>query len=166
MKSNQDPEVATTDLQIEIRSTCSLETARSVTAIFASSLAPLVDELSVAAIRLAIAEATTNLARHGCAGGPLYARLSLRGNEVQMTLADRGEPFDPRRFKRPDFDPMDVNSLPTHGMGLALIHDTMDTVDYVSRDGENFMTLEKRVERQSTTSHVTVVTNREIERTK
>jgi len=46
-----------------------------------------------------------------------------------------------------DYDPDDLASLPEGGMGLYLLHSLMDHVDYVSRDGRNVLTLERRFRR-------------------
>lgn len=42
-----------------------------------------------------------------------------------------------------DFDPGDIQSLPESGMGLQIIHEIMDEVDYRSDAGVNRLSLMK-----------------------
>ena len=138
------------DLKLEISTTTTLRSAREISSTFSAVLAPVIDAESGAAIELAVAEICTNLAKHGSGGHgetPLTATLKFDGDTVCIVLRDRGLFWDPREFTRPEVDPSRPETLPTCGMGLSIVNDVMDAIDYERRGEENVMTLTKHVAR-------------------
>jgi anti-sigma regulatory factor (Ser/Thr protein kinase) len=138
------------DATLELRTNSTLAAVRGISTAFAATLRTLVPEQLAAAVQLAVAEACTNLVKHGARGREdllLTARLDVGGGAVRVTLIDRGTPFDVRSFERPERWHEEPANLSSCGRGLALIHDLMDRVEYEVRDGENVMTLTKYLSR-------------------
>lgn len=99
---------------------------------------------------LAVVEAVTNIIRHGgIAGSGQAIDLELRreGTAVEIVITDRGSPIPEDALARShaalDFDPDDIDNLPTGGLGLALIREVSDVFDYSSAGGVNTMRLVK-----------------------
>lgn len=98
-------------------------------------------------IEISIVEAVTNAIRHSYLLEPdqeVCVSLSCKECRVELEVADHGIPMNPAqvellRHGSPvlDFDETDVTALPEGGMGLEIIHRSMDEVDYVSSEGQN-----------------------------
>ena len=102
------------------------------------------DETSVFQVELCVVESVTNAIRHGyklAAGNEVTVVLSVSAGTVQVEVSDDGEPMPPESRTALcqgstvfDFDAADLDSVPEGGMGLQIIHATMDRVEY-STDG-------------------------------
>ncbi len=102
------------------------------------------DETSVFQVELCVVESVTNAIRHGyklAADNEVTVMLSVSGGSVVVEVADAGEPM-PEESREAlcngsevfNFDETDLDSVPEGGMGLQIIHSTMDRVEY-STDG-------------------------------
>jgi serine/threonine-protein kinase RsbW len=60
-----------------------------------------------------------------------------------MQIIDSGISRDSFVIKDLDYDPNDIDNLPESGMGLYLIKQLMDDLDYYSINGKNYFTLRK-----------------------
>lgn len=63
---------------------------------------------------------------------------------VVIRLTDRGVPFDPLARETPDTT-LPLEQRPIGGLGIFLVREMMDTVDYEYTDGCNVLTVTKRV---------------------
>ncbi|MBN1444396.1 MAG: ATP-binding protein [Planctomycetes bacterium] len=138
------------DLKFEVTTTCTLLAVRRISSLLRRLLLHLLAKRFVYTLELAVAEICSNLVRHGARGReglPLLVRLELKESTAYLTIQDRGLPFDPRNFKRPAFDVNNPQTLPVSGLGLPLVHDTIDAIDYQSENGVNTITLVKHVTR-------------------
>ena len=99
---------------------------------------------SINGVLLAIEEACTNVIRHAYLYGPGSIRLKIKvyQDRVVFSIFDRGRKFDFDHSEVPDLDRY-VRTGRKGGLGLYLIRKMMDSVDYVSRDGENELRMEK-----------------------
>ncbi len=85
-------------------------------------------------IVLGVDEACTNAIRHACAGKPDSTyRITFRTAKewLEIQLEDSGEPASPDSVvpgERPD--PADASDLRPGGLGLHLIHEVFDQVDF------------------------------------
>lgn len=81
-------------------------------------------------IHIAVGEALTNAYRHGSpdkgVSKILMRCLSCR-KAVVIEVADEGEPFDPTAVSDPD-----ISLMRDHGMGLFLMRQAMDVVEFVA----------------------------------
>jgi serine/threonine-protein kinase RsbW len=91
----------------------------------------------------AVGEAFNNIAVHGyrdVAPGMVEIDVTVDGlGRLAVEMRDYGRSFDPRKVRPPDLD-----ALPESGMGLYIMNEVMDEVDY--RPGSpNVLTLVKRL---------------------
>ncbi|MCE5315523.1 MAG: ATP-binding protein [Armatimonadota bacterium] len=79
-------------------------------------------------IQIAVGEALTNAYRHGSPEKGV-SKIKLRcmtcANAVVVEIEDEGEPFDPNAVSDPD-----PGELRDHGMGIYLMRQAMDVVDF------------------------------------
>lgn len=101
------------------------------------------------AAELAITEATTNIIKHGYLQR-LHEKiefiLTIQNNMLEIIIKDHGQSIPESYFSQADgrvfdFDLNDILSLPEGGMGLSLIKQSVDHVEYRNIDGENWLTL-------------------------
>lgn len=79
--------------------------------------------------------------------GPATVRFDVEGDPpcVVITFIDRGIPFDPLAEERPDVSHLPMAKRPIGGLGLFMVKKTMDDISYVHKDGQNMLTLRKRI---------------------
>ena len=106
-------------------------------------------DIVVYQIELAVVEAVNNAIKHAYgseAGHPVEVIVSVDDKRLQFKICDEGEA---RRFLQKktdlDFDPRNKISLPEGGMGLHIMEQVMDEVNYFVRDGRNCLVLSKRL---------------------
>jgi serine/threonine-protein kinase RsbW len=82
-------------------------------------------------VQLAVDEACTNVINYAYAGGvgPIILSLELVGEEIIITVTDRGTPFDPTTVPPPDTS-SDVDERKIGGLGIFFIRQIMDSVSY------------------------------------
>ncbi len=83
---------------------------------------------------LGVDEACTNAIRHGCKGLPDDTfRVVFRSVDgwMEIQLEDSGEPAPPEAFARDDAPaPANADDLRPGGLGLHLIHEVFDAVEF------------------------------------
>ncbi len=103
-------------------------------------------------IELGVVEAVTNVIKHSYSkkpNGTVKIMMQFEEEIVQIMIQDSGEPLDTNRVDLTgrnviDFDPKDKKNLPEGGMGLFLINQSMDHINYLSENGVNTLTLLKK----------------------
>jgi serine/threonine-protein kinase RsbW len=98
-------------------------------------------------IDLCVVEAVTNCVKHAynqMPGHKVEVDISLYDDRISFSISDHGEHMEIFQTPRLEFDPEDVEHLPEGGMGLYIIHQTMDEVSYKTEAGKNTLTLTKR----------------------
>lgn len=65
-------------------------------------------------------------------------------NQLDITIRDRGKPFDPTRNEDPDID-LPVEERPIGGLGIFLIRKIMDEVNYERLGEENILRMSKKI---------------------
>ena len=88
-------------------------------------------------------ELITNVLTHGEAENVTVA-LSLAPGLLTVTVADDGHPFNPLDAPVPDTT-LSLEEREVGGLGIHLIRNMMDDVEYVYRDGFNELTLSVEV---------------------
>jgi anti-sigma regulatory factor (Ser/Thr protein kinase) len=89
-------------------------------------------------IVLAVDEACCNAIRHSYQGDPdqtLYLRLNARGQALEVELRDEGVPAAPERVQRKELTTPAVESLTPGGLGIPLIYQVFDDVEFIPGDG-------------------------------
>ncbi len=87
------------------------------------------DELDVDAVELALAEALSNVIRHGYRGDPtqrIELQIEIDQERMCVSVRDSGPPFEPRELVPTDFE--------TPGPGGYGLRMTEELVDEVKRD--------------------------------
>lgn len=98
-------------------------------------------------VKLCIAEAVNNAIIHAYGreqGHPVEVEVERLADRVVCRIADFGQPMPEGAWRRKpqlDYCPKDVAGLPEGGMGLYIMHQVMDRVEYASEGGRNVLTL-------------------------
>jgi len=99
------------------------------------------------AVNLALDEVVTNIVRHGFddpAGQLLEAHILAEKGELTTVVTDPGRRFDPMDVPPPDLTaPLAERSL--GGLGVHLVRNLMDRVEYRRENEKNVLTLHKRI---------------------
>ena len=97
-------------------------------------------------VEICLTEALNNVIKHAYKGeGPNKIEVDVTLNEriLEIKILDQGTSRDSLVVKDLDFDPEDISSLPESGMGLFIIKQLMDEIEYYSLNGQNYFTLRK-----------------------
>jgi anti-sigma regulatory factor (Ser/Thr protein kinase) len=106
-------------------------------------------EDSVGDIELCADEAVTNVVEHAYQYDPkksLTVELVMERETLRIIVRDQGKPFDPRG-SQVDLD-KHISERRTGGLGRFLIGSFMDQVDYQRENGENVLTMTKKITRE------------------
>lgn len=101
----------------------------------------------VFALTLSLDEVVTNVISYAYADvrdHPINVHLRLAGDVVHAEVIDDGRPFNPIDVPAPDLDaPIDKRRI--GGLGVHLVREMMDELDYRRENGRNILALSKRV---------------------
>ena len=76
--------------------------------------------------------------------GQIRVRVEIRDDRVAViTLEDRGIPFNPLK-EEPDIHLL-LEDRPVGGLGIFIVRQTMDEVDYDYKNGKNVLCLKKKI---------------------
>lgn len=95
---------------------------------------------------LALEELVTNCVKYGyddSAEHLIEVTLSLQDGELVMTVIDDGRAFNPLDLPPPDTS-LAIEDRPIGGLGIHMLRQMSDRMDYERRDGKNHVTLRKR----------------------
>ena len=100
------------------------------------------------AICVAIEEVFVNVANYAYPNGSGDMTLSIGFEEANRTvtfsMADKGIPFDPLQKPDPDIT-LSAEDRQIGGLGIFITKKTMDTVSYAYENGENILTMIKKI---------------------
>jgi len=96
-------------------------------------------------IVIAVNEACMNIIQHAYEGDPLgqiCVEITKAGDQLRFELTDTGKPIDPTRIR-----PRDLEDIRPGGLGVHLISEIMDSVEYLrsSNGHANVLTMVKRI---------------------
>ena len=94
-------------------------------------------------LTLSLDEIVSNVIRHGYSDTNdhvVEVRLSVHNGVVTSVIEDDGHPYDPRESPEPDLS-MPVEQRGPGGLGIFLVRQMMDSIDYARRDGRNILTV-------------------------
>ena len=100
------------------------------------------------AVCVAIEEVFVNVARYAYKGAEGDVSLGIgfdkESRTVTFRMTDRGVPFDP--LKKPDPDiTLSADEREIGGLGIFITKKTMDSVEYAYENGENILTMIKKI---------------------
>ena len=101
-------------------------------------------------LELACDEACTNVIEHAYGGedqGDLTVQFQVRGDQFEITIADSGQPFAPEQVKKPDIPQSadEAEKLKVGGLGLHIIRQVMDSIEYTFTPGHNALVMRKQL---------------------
>jgi serine/threonine-protein kinase RsbW len=99
------------------------------------------------ALNLALEEVVTNVifyAYEDEAEHHIFIRLSIWKGEVVAEVEDDGRPFNPLEVPRPDLE-SPLEERPIGGLGLHLVRNLMDEVQYRRHNDRNLFLIRKSV---------------------
>ncbi len=105
-----------------------------------------IDELIRNAFNICLTEALNNVIKHsykGEKGKLINVKVIKEKDFVEIYIIDEGIPRESLEIKNLDYDPEDLYNLPESGMGLFIIQQLMDELDYYSVNGKNYFILKK-----------------------
>jgi len=98
-------------------------------------------------VNVALDDLLTNALSHGRTGRDpclVTVEVELDHERVTVTLTDDGPPFDPLGQAAPDTK-LSVEERPIGGLGIHLVGQLMDQVNYQRREGHNVVVLVKEL---------------------
>lgn len=99
---------------------------------------------AVGRLNLCLDELLTNIIRYGFQqpGHTIALRVTVLPDRLRAELADDGRPFDPlTQAPDPDLD-AELEDRAVGGLGVHLVKQLMERVEYGYRDGHNRLTIE------------------------
>ena len=105
-------------------------------------------------IELCVVEAVTNSIKHSCcgeSGHEIKVVFTLTQEDVKLDICDTGacsmnpEALDKAVIKPPGDNITDIEGIAEGGRGLGIMKEIMDSVTYRSEEGENCLTLIKKL---------------------
>ena len=105
-----------------------------------------VDMALIASLNLALEEAATNVVLYAYEGGEGLVDIDAvyDSDYLKFIITDNGIPFDPTKQEDADTT-LSAEERPIGGLGIFLVRQIMDTVDYKRIDGKNMLTLIKQL---------------------
>jgi len=108
-------------------------------------------------IELCVVEAVTNSIRHsygGKVGHEVRIVFTVTQEDIVIDICDMGPPMKPDVLDKavithPEGDGYDIENVAEGGRGLGIIKEIMDSVVYRSENGENCLTIRKRLPDES-----------------
>lgn len=99
---------------------------------------------AVAQIMVALDEVVSNALRHGSEGSSpaIAVAMNVGSGRVTVEVADDGAPFDPLAVAAPDIG-LPVESRPIGGLGIHLVRQLADAVEYRRENGCNRLRFHK-----------------------
>ena len=97
-------------------------------------------------LRLAVEEAAVNAIEHAYLKGregDVEVRMMTDGHLLKVMIIDSGLPFDPTTIAKADTT-LSAKERRLGGLGLLLVRELMDSINYESIDNQNILTLSKK----------------------
>ena len=97
-------------------------------------------------MNLALDEIVSNLIRYGWKDDgehQIHVRISRSEDEVRVEVEDDAAPFNPLEVPEPDID-RPLEERPVGGLGIHLVRQIMDGLDYRRLDGKNLLVMKKK----------------------
>jgi anti-sigma regulatory factor (Ser/Thr protein kinase) len=98
-------------------------------------------------LKLAVDEACTNIITHGYKGmnpGSIILSFRILPDRILVQITDFGHRFEPVAGPKPDVEAA-LEDQELGGLGLYLIYQTMDNIDYNSSEDGNMLTFTKYI---------------------
>ena len=97
-------------------------------------------------IKLAVEEAVTNCIEYAYPAGTvgdIVVSVEADDSKIRFIITDSGADFDPTKVSKADTT-LSVDERPIGGLGILLVRNLMDSINYERTDGKNILRMEKR----------------------
>lgn len=97
-------------------------------------------------LEICLTEALNNVIKHSYKGEQNHkidVNVAVDSEMMEIQIVDEGESRKNLEIKELNFDPEDIDALPESGMGLYIIKQLMDELDYYKLNGKNYFVLRK-----------------------
>jgi sigma-B regulation protein RsbU (phosphoserine phosphatase) len=97
-------------------------------------------------IKLAVEEAVTNIIDYAYQNGTegnISVTIEADESRIRFIITDSGAEFDPTSVSKADTT-LSVEERPIGGLGVFLVRNLMDSINYERVDGKNVLRMEKR----------------------
>jgi serine/threonine-protein kinase RsbW len=120
-------------------------------AIVTSAVDRLAEEVAIPSqvliqLQVALDEVLSNIIKYAWPEGgshELQVRVGAQNGEIEAVITDDGKPFDPR-LQPPPTPPSPGREPRTGGVGIHMVRQLVDRIDYARIDGRNRVTLVKQ----------------------
>ena len=105
-----------------------------------------VDHGHIFKVQLALEEILANVASYAYApeDGDMEIEYDIEEQTLVMTITDEGKPFNPLEKEDPDIT-LDVADRPIGGLGVFIVKNTMDDVQYARDGNKNVLVIKKKI---------------------
>ena len=104
-----------------------------------------IDPIIAKNLQLAVEEAVVNVMKYAYPEGTegyVHIRMRSDGHLLEVVITDAGVFFDPTAKEKADIN-IPIQERQIGGMGILLVREMMDTINYERTDGKNILTLKK-----------------------
>lgn len=97
-------------------------------------------------LRLAVEELVANVVNYAYSNeeGNLEVDINVKDNQLSITFIDHGVPFNPLVQNDPDIT-LSAEDREIGGLGIFLVKQVMDSVEYYFVDGKNHTVIRKKL---------------------
>ena len=74
----------------------------------------------------------------------MFVTVERNDSILSISLSDSGIPFNPLEHEDPDTS-IEVDNRTIGGLGIFLVKQIMDSVEYTNKDGQNCITIRKAI---------------------
>ena len=109
-----------------------------------------IDKALTGKIRLAVEEAVVNVMEYAYpkgSKGEVSIRAVSNGKRLKFVITDSGTPFNPTKVAAAN-TMLSVEERPVGGLGILLVRELMDSINYERIDGKNVLTIRKNYKNQ------------------
>lgn len=98
---------------------------------------------------IAVEELYVNIASYAYrpADGPVTIQMSFAGDSVSVVFIDGGRPYNPWEREDPDIT-LSAEERDIGGLGVYMVKQSMNHVDYSYEDGKNILTIRKNIQEE------------------
>ena len=98
---------------------------------------------------IAVEELFVNIASYAYRpiDGPVTIQMSFEGDSVSVVFIDGGRPYNPWDREDPDTT-LSAEERDIGGLGVYLVKQSMNHVDYSYEDGKNVLTIQKNIQEE------------------
>ena len=105
-------------------------------------------------LNLAMEEAVVNVMHYAYpigTHGDILVEATLNEERLKFTISDSGKPFDPTAKEDTDIS-LSAEERPIGGLGIHLVRQIMDSINYERLGGKNILTLRKQLNKNTITT--------------